>query len=286
MGKNSIIYEFIKKNKIIVAATSALIVVAVVVIVILASGGSEEEPETKKEAVVTTKQETTVKDKETTKSETTTVEETSEETTEEETTVEETASQEVTTNQVPATSGESHTTVAQVSETTKEPVQTTTPQPQTTQPQTTEETTTATPRGKDGVILEEMWMTFRDWKNNSWVYYDTLPVPKTYTEFKQQAPQYDAYTIEYDSPAVTQKKLLNNEIEYEKTTLEDITAIYGNAIKVYGDDAGNKGMIYRYGYYTDGNARETIYIIFMFRTEINSTLATIVICNAEDLDLT
>ena len=285
MGKNSNIYEFIKKNKIIVAATSALVVVAVVVIVILASGGSEQEPETKKEAVVTTKQETTVKDKETTKSETTTVEETSDETTEEETTVEETASQEVTTNQVPATSGESHTTVAQVSETTKEPVQTTTPQPQTTQPQTTEETTTAAPRGKDGVILEELWMTSRDYVNGGWVY-DTLPVPKTYTEFKQQAPQADGYTIEYNSPAVTQKNLLNNEIEFEKTKLEDITAIYGNAIKVYGDDAGNKGMIYRYGYYTDGNARETIYIIFMFRTEINSTLATIVICNAEDLDLT
>ena len=285
MGKNSIIYEFIKKNKIIVAAASALVVVAVATVVILASGGSEEEPETKKEAVVTTKQETTVKDKETTKSETTTVEETSDETTEEETTVEETASQEVTTNQVPATSGESHTTVAQVSETTKEPVQTT--QPQTTQPQTTEENTTAAPRGRDGVILEELWMTgkFRNYVTNE-LAKETRAVPKTYMELKQQEPQFDAYSIYYYSRAVIQKKLFNNEIEFEKTKLEDITAIYGDAIKVYGDDAGNKGMIYRYGYYTDGNDYETIYIIFKFHVEINSTLATIVICNGEDLDLT
>lgn len=277
MGKNSNIYEFIKKNKIIVAATSALVVVAVVVIVILASGGSEQEPETKKEAVVTTKQETTVKDKETTKSETTTVEETSDETTEEETTVEETVSQEVTTNQVPATSGESHTTVAQVSETTKEPVQIT--QPQTTQPQTTEETTTAAPRGRDGVILEELWMTFRDWKNNSWVYYDTLPVPKTYTEFKQQAPEYDLYRIEYDSPGVTQKNLLNNEIEYEKTTLEDIIAIYGTPFQQDSDLEGNKGVLYRYGTYTSGENEDAIYIFFSFSIYTNNKLSAIVISN-------
>lgn len=262
--------------------------VAVVVIVILASGGSEQEPETKKEAVVTTKQETTVKDKETTKSETTTVEETSDETTEEETTVEETASQEVTTNQVPATSGESHTTVAQVSETTKEPVQTTTPQPQTTQPQTTEETTTAAPRGRDGVILEELWMTakFRNYETNI-LAKETRAVPKTFSEVKSQTNGAEGYWIDYDDyPYLTQKNILNNEIEFEKTTLEDITAIYGNAIKVYGDEAGNKGMIYRYGYYTDGNAHETIYIIFKFYITINSTLSTITICNGEDLDLT
>lgn len=142
------------------------------------------------------------------------------------------------------------------------------------------ETPTTPPRGKNGVILEELSFIRRQGITN---------VPKTHEEAKRQITKVGvipAYGIVYTSPNLVQNNIFNNEITFQKTLESEIISIYGQPVTSYYDENRNdKYIVYQYGYYANGVKEEIIYIVFGFANELDMKLGAIGIGNIDDLDI-
>lgn len=261
--------QFVNKYKYaLVGCAGTIVIIVIILVVVFAKNGDDNQNESIKNTSelrelsgnVTTilEVESSTAVYETTETTEETVDTTLEETTEETTTyVSETTL---------------YTTVAQtyVAPTT---VVTTTPQPTT----IAQETTTATPlRGKDGVILEELTMTMREAGETEWIDY-TMPVPKTYSEFKANAPSADTYYLAYEPPFLVSKNPIVKEIFFGESMPIDVKRIYGQPLVERKRSHNILSLVYRYGLYTDGNNEETMYLLFVFKD--STVLERIVIAN-------
>ena len=196
-----------------------------------------------------------------------------EETTDEEKTDKETTTKESTTKN----SQVIQYTTLRVLETTKSQettVQQTTAKKQEATTKKTEKPTTP-PRGKNGVILEELSFIRRQGITN---------VPKTYTEAKENVTvpgSIPGYTILYTSPNLIQDNIFGNEITFKETTESQVISIYGQPLTSYYDNNKNKYSVYQYGYYANGEKDEIIYITFGYANAINMKLGAVGIASAE-----
>ena len=190
-----------------VAGIIAVILVCVIIVILNSEvrNDSGQIETTKKQALETTikneetKEAVTKQTKATTKTDGTTTEETNkeEDTTEQATKKqEETKKQEAATN-VQVVTTQQHTTVQP---TTKKQEQTT----------KKPETPTTPPRGKNGVILEEL--SFDRWSSEK-KNFENVPVPKTYSEFKslRNYPNAEGFIITYDF--VLRNDVFHNELD-------------------------------------------------------------------------
>ena len=268
-----------------VAGIIAVILVCVIIIILNSEvrNDSGQIETTKKQALETTvkneetKETVTKQTKVTTKTDGTTTEETNKE---EDTTEqaakkqEETKKQEAATN-VQVVTTQQHTTVQP---TTKKQEQTT----------KKPETPTTPPRGKNGVILEELSFISYNWDTRN---EEVIAVPKTYTEAKNRENvikdgAIPGYTIVYTSPAVTQYNIFNNELTFKETTESQVISIYGQPLTSYCDEnRDDKYIVYQYGYYANGVRDEIIYIRFGFANVLGMKLGSVAIGNIEDLGL-
>ena len=281
MSKFKELKNYVKEHIPQVVGTIAGIIAVILVCVIIITLNSEVRNDsgqietTKKQALETTikneetKETVTKQTKATTKiDETTTVETSKEEDTTEQATKkqEETKKQEAATN-VQVVTTQQHTTVQP---TTKKQEQTT----------KKPETPTTPPRGKNGVILEELSFIRRQGITN---------VPKTHEEAKRQITKVGvipAYGIVYTSPNLVQNNIFNNEITFQKTLESEIISIYGQPVTSYYDENRNdKYIVYQYGYYANGVKEEIIYIVFGFANALDMKLGAIGIGNIDDLDI-
>ena len=286
MSKFKELKNYVKEHIPQIVGTIAGIIAVILVCVIIITLNSEVRNDngqietTKKQALETTikneetKEAVTKQTKATTKTDGTTTEETSKE---EDTTEQATKKQEKTKKQEAATNVQVVTTQ-----------QHTTVQPTTKkQEQTTKkpETPTTPPRGKNGVILEELSFISYNWDTRN---EEVIAVPKTYTEAKNRENvikdgAIPGYTIVYTSPAVTQYNIFNNELTFQKTTESQVISIYGQPLTSYCDENRNdKYIVYQYGYYANGVRDEIIYITFGFSNELDMKLVAIGIGNIDD----
>ena len=144
---------------------------------------------------------------------------------------------------------------------------------------TTEQATPTTPpRGKNGVILEEL--SFDRWSSEK-KNFENVPVPKTYSEFKslRNYPNAEGFIITYDF--VLRNDVFHNELEFRKTTESQAISIYGQPLTSYYEENG-KNIVYQYGYYANGVRDEIIYITFGFSNELDMKLVAIGIGNIDD----
>lgn len=279
MSKFKELKNYVKEHIPQIVGTVAGIIAVILVCVIIIILNSEERNDngqietTKKQALETTikneetKEAVTKQTKATTKiDETTTVETSKEENTTEQATKkqEETKKQEAATN-VQVVTTQQHTTVQP---TTKKQEQTTKKQ----------ETPTTPPRGKNGVILEEL--SFDRWSSEK-KNFENVPVPKTYSEFKslRNYPNAEGFIITYDF--VLRNDVFHNELEFRKTTESQAISIYGQPLTSYYEENG-KNIVYQYGYYANGVRDEIIYITFGFSNELDMKLVAIGIGNIDD----
>lgn len=263
-----------------VAGIIAVILVCVIIVILNSEvrNDSGQIETTKKQALETTikneetKEAVTKQTKATTKTDGTTIEETNKEenTTERATKKQkETKKQEAATN-VQVVTTQQHTTVQP---TTKKQEQTTKKQ----------ETPTTPPRGKNGVILEEL--SFDRWSSEK-KNFENVPVPKTYSEFKslRNYPNAEGFIITYDF--VLRNDVFHNELEFRKTTESQVISIYGQPLTSYCDEnRDDKYIVYQYGYYANGVRDEIIYIRFGFANVLGMKLGSVGIGNIDDYDL-
>jgi|GEM_PF-4748684 hypothetical protein len=286
MSKFKELKNYVKEHipQVMGIAAGIIVVLLIGAIVILSISGDEEDKskvtsaEKSASENITSEKNTTQKSTTKKTPETTIENETSdEETTDGEKTDKETTTKESTTK----SSQVIQYTTSRVLETTKS--QHTTVQPTTKkQEQTTKkpEKPTTPPRGKNGVILEELSFVRRQGTTN---------VPKTYTEAKENVTvpgSIPGYTILYTSPNLVQNNIFNNEITFKETTESQVVSIYGQPLTKYDyKSGGGKELVYQYGYYANGNSYEIIYIGFGFFNRNNKLLSSIAIGNAEDLGI-
>lgn len=303
MEKLNKVKKFVKSHiqQTIVISVCTLAIGILIVILCIGSCGRDEN------GVVTTEksaQEKTTTDKiitDITTTEKETTKETDEATTEENTqenSDEETTRQEETTDNIEViqkvtTSGQNATTqpittTKQQSVTKRQQQTTTRQQPTTTkqQPTTTkpQPTTTAPVRGRNGVILEELYINRKSG--------EVTPVPKTKYELSGGNPNHLGLLYLYDDKI---KALFNNEVKlYDETTKTgsteaDIKALYGEPMNRYVySDVGETLLIYQYlDIKRDSN--EVIYIRFSFwKVEADlkdNVLGGVGIGNKDDVDL-
>ncbi len=256
-----------------VAGIIAVILVCVIIVILNSEvrNDSGQIETTKKQALETTikneetKEAVTKQTKATTKTDGTTTEETSKE---EDTTEQAAKKQEETKRQQEAATNVQVVTTQQ--HTTVQP--TTKKQEQTTRKP---ETPTTPPRGKNGVILEELSFVRRQGTTN---------VPKTYTEAKENVTvpgSIPGYTILYTSPNLVQNNIFNNELTFQETTESQLISIYGQPLTSYCDENKNKYSVYQYGYYANGVRDEIIYITFGFANVLDMKLGVVGIASAE-----
>ena len=277
MSKFKELKNYVKEHIPQIVGTVAGIIAVILVCVIIIILNSEVKNDngqietTKKQALETTvkneetKEAVTKQTKATTKiDETTTVETSKEENTTERATKnqEETKKQEAVTN-VQVVTTQQHTTVQP---TTKKQEQTT----------KKPETPTTPPRGKNGVILEEL-------ARPVWGGYDV--VPKTKTELIKQCDGdeescyiYSLYNGIYEND----KKPFNNELTFQETTESQVISIYGRPLVSYTTKNG-KFLVYQYGYYANGVRDEIIYIRFGFANVLDMKFGSVGIGNIDDL---
>lgn len=286
MSKFKELKDYVKGHIPQIVGTVAGIIAVILVCVIIIILNSEVKNDngqietTKKQALETTikneetKETVTKQTKATTKTDGTTTEEISKE---EDTTEQSTKKQEETKRQQEATTNvqvvttQQHTTVQPTTKkqeaTTKKP-----------------ETPTTPPRGGNGVILEEL--SFDRWNYSKRVH-ESVPVPKTYTEYKNNASNKNAigYAILYDDYKI-RDDIFYNELTFKKSTEQDIINIYGKPkVTYYYDKENNKYITYQYGYYANGVEEDIIYIRFCIWSELGNTLGAISIGNADALGL-
>lgn len=271
-----------------VAGIIAVILVCVIIIILNSEVKNDngQIETTKKQALETTvkneetKETVTKQTKATTKTDGTTTEETSKE---ENTTEQATKKQEETKRQQEAATNVQVVTTQQHTTTkTQTVVQPTTKKQEATTKKP--ETPTTPPRGKNGVILEEL--SFDRWNYSKRVH-ESVPVPKTYTEYKNNASNKNAigYAILYDDYKI-RDDIFYNELTFKKSTEQDIINIYGKPkVTYYYDKENNKYITYQYGYYANGVEEDIIYIRFCIWSELGNTLGAISIGNADALGL-
>lgn len=288
MSKFKELKNYVKEHIPQIVGTVAGIIAVILVCVIIIILNSEVKNDngqietTKKQTLETTvkneetKETVTKQTKATTKTDGTTTEETSkdENTTEQATKKqEETKRQQEAATNVQVVTTQQHTTTK-----TQTVVQPTTKKQEATTKKP--ETPTTPPRGKNGVILEEL-------ARPVWRGYDV--VPKTKTELIKQCEGYEGsigYMYLYTEPYENVQKPFNNEITFSKTTEKNVISIYGQPLTKYDyKSGGGKELVYQYGYYANGNSYEIIYIGFGFFNRNNKLLSSIAIGNAEDLGI-
>lgn len=257
-----------------VAGIIAVILVCVIIIILNSEVRNDngQIETTKKQALETTikneetKEAVTKQTKATTKTDGTTTEETSkeEDTTEQATKKQkETKKQEAATN-VQVVTTQQHTTVQP---TTKKQEQST----------KKPETPTTPPRGKNGVILEEL-------ARPVWRGYDVMPKTKTELIKQCDGDEESCYLYSYNGIYENDKKPFNNDFTFQETTESQVISIYGQPLTSYYEENG-KNIVYQYGYYANGVRDEIIYIVFGFSNELDMKLVAIGIGNIDDYDL-
>ena len=281
MSKFKELKNYVKEHIPQIVGTVAGIIAVILVCVIIIILNSEVRNDngqietTKKQALETTikneetKEAVTKQTKATTKTDGTTTEETSKE---EDTTEQATKKQEETKRQQEAATNVQVVTTQQ--HTTVQP--TTKKQEQTTKKP---ETPTTPPRGKNGVILEELSFISYNWDTRN---EEVIAVPKAKNrENVIKDGAIPGYTIVYTSPAVTQYNIFNNELTFQKTTESQVISIYGQPLTSYCDENKNKYSVYQYGYYANGVKNEIIYITFGFANVLDMKLGAVGIASAE-----
>lgn len=258
-----------------VAGIIAVILVCVIIVILNSEvrNDSGQIETTKKQALETTvkneeTKETVIKQtKATTKTDGTTTEETNKE---EDTTEQAAKKQEETKRQQEAATNVQVVTTQQ--HTTVQP--TTKKQEQTTKKQ---ETPTTPPRGKNGVILEEL-------ARPVWRGYDVMPKTKTELIKQCNGNEESCYLYSYTGIYENDKKPFNNDFTFQETTESQVISIYGQPLTSYYEENG-KNIVYQYGYYANGVRDEIIYIVFGFSNELDMKLVAIGIGNIDDYDL-
>ncbi len=265
----------------IVGTIAGIIAVLLIGAIVILSISGDEEDKSKVTSAEKSASENITSEKNTTQKSTTkkTPETTIEnKTSDEETTDEEKTDKETTTKESTTKNSQviQYTTL-RVLETTKSQettVQQTTAKKQEATTKKTEKPTTP-PRGKNGVILEELSFIRRQGITN---------VPKTYTEAKENVTvpgSIPGYTILYTSPNLIQDNIFGNEITFKETTESQVISIYGQPLTSYYDNNKNKYSVYQYGYYANGEKDEIIYITFGYANAINMKLGAVGIASAE-----
>ena len=288
MSKFKELKNYVKEHMPQIVGTTAGIIAVILVCVIIIILNSEERNDngqietTKKQTLETTvkneetKEAVTKQTKATTKTDGTTTEETSKE---EDTTEQATKKQEETKRQQ-----EAATNVQVVTTQQHTTVQPTTKKQE--QPTKKQETPTTPPRGENGVILEEL--SFALYNMNTGVN-EKIPVPKTYTEYRSSSSEEEmAYAIVYNHPAVKKNDIFYNELEFRKSTKQDVINIYGKPKAIYYDEQNNEYIVYQYGYYANGTndvKYETIYLSFGFANALNMKFGSVGIGNADELGI-
>ena len=265
----------------IVGTIAGIIAVLLIGAIVILSISGDEEDKSKVTSAEKSASENITSEKNTTQKSTT--KKTPETTIENETSDEETTDGEKTDKETTTKSSQViQYTTSRVLETTKSQkttVQQTTAKKQEATTKKQEKPTTP-PRGKNGVILEELSFVRRQGTTN---------VPKTYTEAKENVTvpgSIPGYTILYTSPNLVQNNIFNNEITFKETTESQVVSIYGQPLTKYDyKSGGGKELVYQYGYYANGNSYEIIYIGFGFFNRNNKLLSSIAIGNAEDLGI-
>lgn len=278
MSKFKELKDYVKGHIPQIVGTVAGIIAVILVCAIIIILNSEVKNDngqietTKKQALETTikneetKETVTKQTKATTKTDGTTTEETSKE---EDTTEQATKKQEETKRQQEAATNvqvvttQQHTTVQPTTKkqeaTTKKP-----------------ETPTIPPRGKNGVILEEL-------ARPVWGGYDVMP--KTKTELIKQCEGYEGsigYAYLYTDIYENDKKPFNNELTFQETTESQVISIYGQPLTShYSKNGKDKYIVYQYGYYANGVRDEIIYITFGFANVLDMKLGSVEIASTE-----
>lgn len=166
--------------------------------------------------------------------------------------------------------------------------QQTTKQPQTTQASTTKPTVTAPVRGKNGVILEKLYMDiYTEQANGQWAG-TIIPVPQNNDELiAQTGVDTDdgsgiGYRFEVDCPTVKYYKsnVFKNDIYVGKTNIDYLEKIYGKPYKI--DNIYNT-YIYRYGK-INNSEKDNIYIGFRI-SEDNKIINCILILNGTGMEI-
>lgn len=283
MSKFKELKNYVKEHIPQVVGTIAGIIAVILVCVIIIILNSEVKNDngqietTKKQALETTvkneetKEAITKQTKATTKiEETTTVETSKEEDTTEQATKkqEETKRQQEAATNVQVVTTQQHTTTK-----TQTVVQPTTKKQEATTKRP--ETPTTPPRGKNGVILEEL-------ARPVWRGYDV--VPKTKTELIKQCDgdEESCYLYSYNGIYENDKKPFNNDFTFQETTESQVISIYGQPLTSYTTKNG-KFLVYQYGYYADGVRDEIIYIRFGFANVLDMKFGSVGIGNIDDL---
>lgn len=284
MSKFKELKNYVKEHMPQIVGTTAGIIAVILVCVIIIILNSEARNDsgqietTKKQALETTikneetKEAVTKQTKATTKTDGTTTEETNKE---EDTTEQVAKKQEETKKQEAATNVQVVTTQQHTTTKTQTVIQPTTKKQEDTKKK--QETPTTPPRGKNGVILEEL--SFALYNMNTGVN-EKIPVPKTYTEFKNSSSEEESgYVIVYNHPAVKQNDIFYNELEFRKSTKQDVINIYGKPLTTYSTVNG-EFLVYQYGYYTNMEV-DKIYIIFGFAKKLDMRFGGIQIGNVD-----
>lgn len=283
MSKFKELKDYVKEHIPQIVGTIAGIIAVILVCVIIIILNSEVKNDngqietTKKQALETTvkneetKEAVTKQTKATTKIDATTTVET---TKEEDTTEQATKKQEETKRQQEAATNVQVVTTQQY--TTVQP--TTKKQEQTTKKQET--TTAPVVRGKNGVILEEL--SFDRWNYSKRVH-ESVPVPKTYTEYKNNASNKNAigYAILYDDYKI-RDDIFYNELTFKKSTEQDIISIYGKPLTKY-STANGEFLVYQYGHYASSE-EDIIYIRFGIAYKLDNKFGSVGIVNADALE--
>lgn len=147
--------------------------------------------------------------------------------------------------------------------------QQTSKQPQTTQVQTTKPTTAAPVRGKNGVILEKLYMKI--YKNYD-LELETVEIPENNKQLIEKTGDNGegngmGYQVGWDSLIVKKyANVFSNDIYMGKTKKEDIVRIYGEPYEIRTfDEDGFRTYRYTYRYGKGINSiKDDIYISFDF----------------------
>lgn len=283
MSKFKELKDYVKGHIPQIVGTVAGIIAVILVCVIIIILNSEVKNDngqietTKKQALETTvkneetKETVTKQTKATTKTDGTTTEETSkdENTTEQATKKqEETKRQQEAATNVQVVTTQQHTTTK-----TQTVVQPTTKKQEATTKKP--ETPTTPPRGKNGVILEELARPILKG-------YDVVPKTKTELISQSNGDKEIFYVYLYTDLYENFQKPFNNEITFQKTLESEIISIYGQPVTSYTTKNG-KFLVYQYGYYANGVREEIIYIRFGFANVLDMKLGSVGIGNIDDL---
>ena len=266
----------------IVGTIAGIIAVLLIGAIVILSISGDEEDKSKVTSAEKSASENITSEKNTTQKSTT--KKTPETTIENETSDEETTDGEKTDKET--TTKESTTKSSQVIQYTTSRVLETTKSQKTTVQQTTakkqeattkkQEKPTTPPRGKNGVILEEL-------ARPVWGGYDVMP--KTKTELIKQCEGYEGsigYAYLYTDIYENDKKPFNNELTFQETTESQVISIYGQPLTShYSKNGKDKYIVYQYGYYANGVRDEIIYITFGFANVLDMKLGSVEIASTE-----